>query len=62
MSSTYTASPFVGKTFGVTVANVTKKFGKATVLKDVSLEVLNDDDSILVLVDIDAVPEHYLEL
>ena len=39
MSSTFTASPFVGKTFGVTVANVTKKFGKTTVLKDVSLEV-----------------------
>jgi phospholipid/cholesterol/gamma-HCH transport system ATP-binding protein len=39
MSSTYTASPFVGRTFGVTVANVTKTFGKATVLKDVSLEV-----------------------
>lgn len=39
MSSTFTASPFVGKTFGVTVSNVTKKFGKATVLKDVSLEV-----------------------
>lgn len=39
MSSTFTASPFVGRTFGVTVANVTKKFGKTTVLKDVSLEV-----------------------
>ena len=39
MSSSYTASPFVGKTFGVTVTNVTKKFGKTTVLKDVSLEV-----------------------
>lgn len=39
MSSTYTASPFVGKTFGVTVTNVTKTFGKTTVLKDVSLEV-----------------------
>ena len=39
MSSTYTASPFMGKTFGVTVANLTKKFGKTTVLRDVSLEV-----------------------
>jgi phospholipid/cholesterol/gamma-HCH transport system ATP-binding protein len=39
MSSTYTASPFVGRTFGVTVTNVTKTFGKTTVLKDVSLEV-----------------------
>jgi phospholipid/cholesterol/gamma-HCH transport system ATP-binding protein len=38
-NSSYTASPFVGKTFGVTVANVTKKFGRTTVLKDVSLEV-----------------------
>ena len=37
--SSYTASPFVGKTFGVTVANVTKQFGRTTVLKDVSLEV-----------------------
>ena len=39
MSSTFTASPFIGKTFGVTVTNLTKKFGKATVLKDISLEV-----------------------
>ena len=39
MSSTFTASPFVGRTFGVTVARVTKTFGKTTVLKDVSLEV-----------------------
>ena len=39
MSSSFTASPFVGKTFGVTVANLTKKFGKTTVLKDISLEV-----------------------
>jgi phospholipid/cholesterol/gamma-HCH transport system ATP-binding protein len=39
MSSSFTASPFAGKTFGVTVSNLTKKFGKATVLKDISLEV-----------------------
>jgi phospholipid/cholesterol/gamma-HCH transport system ATP-binding protein len=39
MTSSYTASPFVGKTFGVTVDHVTKKFGPTTVLKDVSLEV-----------------------
>jgi phospholipid/cholesterol/gamma-HCH transport system ATP-binding protein len=39
MNPAFTASPFVGKTFGVTVANLTKKFGKATVLKDISLEV-----------------------
>jgi phospholipid/cholesterol/gamma-HCH transport system ATP-binding protein len=39
MSSTFTASPFVGKTFGITVSKLTKKFGKTTVLRDVSLEV-----------------------
>ncbi len=39
MSSSFTASPFAGKTFGVTVANLTKKFGRTIVLKDVSLEV-----------------------
>jgi phospholipid/cholesterol/gamma-HCH transport system ATP-binding protein len=39
MSTSFTASPFVGKTFGVTVANLTKKFGKTTVLKDITLEV-----------------------
>jgi phospholipid/cholesterol/gamma-HCH transport system ATP-binding protein len=39
MSTTFTASPFAGKTFGVTVAKLTKKFGKTTVLKDISLEV-----------------------
>lgn len=37
--STFTASPFAGKTFGVTVANLSKKFGRTTVLKDISLEV-----------------------
>ncbi|MBP7483291.1 MAG: ATP-binding cassette domain-containing protein, partial [Lacunisphaera sp.] len=39
MSPSFTASPFVGKTFGVTVANVTKNFGRTAVLKGVSLEV-----------------------
>ncbi len=39
MSTTYTATPFVDKTFGVTVAGLNKKFGKATVLKDINLEV-----------------------
>ena len=39
MSSTYTASPFVGRTFGVTVSKLTKKFGKTTVLKEVDLEI-----------------------
>ncbi len=37
--STYSASPFAGKTFGITFANLTKKFGDTTVLHDVSLEV-----------------------
>jgi phospholipid/cholesterol/gamma-HCH transport system ATP-binding protein len=39
MSSTYTASPFVGKTFGVTVTHVHKQFGSTPVLKDINLEV-----------------------
>ena len=39
MTSTFTASPFVGKTFGVTVAHLTKQFGKTTVLSDINLEV-----------------------
>ena len=39
MSNNFTASPFVGKTFGVTVDHLSKKYGKATVLSDVSLEV-----------------------
>lgn len=37
--SSFTASPFVGKTYGVTVAHLTKKFGKTTVLRDITLEV-----------------------
>jgi phospholipid/cholesterol/gamma-HCH transport system ATP-binding protein len=32
-------TPFADKTFGVTVRNLTKKFGAVTVLKDLSLEV-----------------------
>ena len=39
MTTTFTASPFVGKTFGVTVANLTKQFGRTTVLRDVSFAV-----------------------
>jgi phospholipid/cholesterol/gamma-HCH transport system ATP-binding protein len=39
MSSNFTASPFVGKTFGVTVSKLTKKFGKTTVLKEIDLEI-----------------------
>jgi len=35
----FTAAPFVGKTFGVTVSHLTKKFGKTTVLTDINLEV-----------------------
>jgi phospholipid/cholesterol/gamma-HCH transport system ATP-binding protein len=39
MSAPFTASPFIGKTFGVTISNLTKKFGRATVLRDISLEI-----------------------
>jgi phospholipid/cholesterol/gamma-HCH transport system ATP-binding protein len=39
MTAAFTASPFVGKTFGVTVSKLTKKFGKATVLHGVDLEI-----------------------
>ena len=35
----YSATPFADKTFGVTISNLTKKFGSATVLRDVSLQV-----------------------
>lgn len=38
-TTTFTASPFIGRTFGVTVSHLTKQYGKATVLSDVSLEV-----------------------
>jgi phospholipid/cholesterol/gamma-HCH transport system ATP-binding protein len=38
-ASTFTATPFVGKTFGVTVKGLTKKFGRTTVLNDINLEV-----------------------
>jgi len=39
MSPSYTASPFVGKTVGVTVANVSKAYDNTMVLHNVSLEV-----------------------
>ena len=39
MSSSFTATPFVGLTFGVTVDRLSKAYGKNTVLTDVSLEV-----------------------
>jgi phospholipid/cholesterol/gamma-HCH transport system ATP-binding protein len=39
MSTAYTASPFVGKTFGVTVSHLHKQYGNTPVLRDVSLDV-----------------------
>jgi phospholipid/cholesterol/gamma-HCH transport system ATP-binding protein len=39
MSTAFTASPFVGKTFGVTVSHLNKKYGNTPVLRDVSLDV-----------------------
>ena len=38
-ASNYTATPFIGKTFGVTVKGLNKKYGKTAVLRDVNLEV-----------------------
>jgi phospholipid/cholesterol/gamma-HCH transport system ATP-binding protein len=39
MNPNFTASPFVGRTFGVTVSHLTKKFGNVTVLHDINLDV-----------------------
>ncbi len=39
MSANFTASPFVGKTFGVTVEHLCKSYGESAVLHDVSFEV-----------------------
>jgi phospholipid/cholesterol/gamma-HCH transport system ATP-binding protein len=39
MSRTFTAAPFMGKTFGVTVSHLTKQFGRTTVLHDINLAV-----------------------
>ncbi len=39
MSNGYTATPFVGKTFGVTVEHLNKNFGRTTVLTDINLDV-----------------------
>ncbi|MDB6114820.1 MAG: cysA, partial [Lacunisphaera sp.] len=39
MTTSFTASPFAGKTFGVTVDKLNKKFGRTTVLTDISFEV-----------------------
>ena len=35
----YSASPFAGKTVGITVSNLTKQFGNTTVLQDISFTV-----------------------
>ena len=37
--STPSNSPVAGKTFGVTVSHLTKKYGRTTVLHDISLEI-----------------------
>jgi len=39
MNASFTASPFVGKTFGVTVSRLHKSFGRTTVLTDINLDV-----------------------
>jgi phospholipid/cholesterol/gamma-HCH transport system ATP-binding protein len=39
MNNGYSASPFAGKTVGITVANLNKQFGSVTVLSDISFEV-----------------------
>ena len=39
MNPAFTASPFVDKTFGVTVNQLHKQFGKTTVLTDINLDV-----------------------
>ena len=38
-NANYTSAPFIGKTFGVTVERLNKKFGRATVLRDINLEI-----------------------
>ncbi|HEY4300872.1 MAG TPA: ATP-binding cassette domain-containing protein [Candidatus Didemnitutus sp.] len=39
MSPRYTASPFVGKTVGVTVSHLSKQYGRNRVLTDINFEV-----------------------
>ena len=39
MPDSFTATPFVGKTYGVTVAGLHKSFGRVPVLSDINLEV-----------------------
>jgi len=39
MSTAFTATPFMDKTFGVSVKNLTKTFGRTTVLRDINLEI-----------------------
>lgn len=38
-NAAFTATPFIGKTFGVSVRNLHKNFGRTKVLHDVSLEI-----------------------
>lgn len=38
-AATFTATPFLGRTYGVTVSHLTKQYGRATVLSDISFEV-----------------------
>src|SRR6187549_51033 len=39
MSKTFTTSPFVDKTFGVTVKDLNKSFGRTKVLRDINLDI-----------------------
>src|SRR6187551_1712848 len=39
MSNNFTTSPFVGKTFGVTVKDLNKSFGRTKVLRDINLKI-----------------------
>ena len=39
MSKTFTASPFMDKTFGVTIKDLNKSFGRTKVLRDINLEI-----------------------
>lgn len=38
-ASSFTATPFHGKTFGITISGLTKRYGRTTVLHDVNLDV-----------------------
>jgi phospholipid/cholesterol/gamma-HCH transport system ATP-binding protein len=39
MTASFTATPFVGKTFGVTVSHLNKAYGRTRVLTDITLDV-----------------------